>query len=88
VSQPVVIPGRTGSIETKDPDWMWTLGAIVSLIEEGFKSKAIPFSLREAVWNAIEGLSKAEELSRGDFDYRNAESEEKDIWSASINRIR
>ncbi len=88
VSQPVVIPGRTGSIETKDPDWMWTLGAIVSLIEEGFKSKAIPFSLREAVWNVIEGLSKAEELSRGDFDYRNAESQEKDIWSASINRVK
>ena len=72
VSQPVVIPGRTGIIETKDPDWMWTLVASVSFIGEGFKSKVIPFPLREAVWNVIEGLSKAEEPSRGDFDYRNA----------------
>ncbi|MGA8216890.1 MAG: hypothetical protein WB799_25120, partial [Candidatus Sulfotelmatobacter sp.] len=88
VSQPSVIPGRTDTINTRDPDWMWTLGAIVSLIEEGFKNKVIPFSLRKAVWSVLQALSEVEEPSRSDFDYRNPQSQERDSWSASINRVR
>ncbi len=88
VSQPVAIPGRSGGIHTKDPDWAWSLGAIVSLVEEGFKNKAISFSLRKNLWSILQVLSELDDASVSEYDYRNAESQDKDYWSASINRVK
>jgi hypothetical protein len=88
VSQPVAIPGRAGGINTKDPDWAWSLGAIVSLVDEGFKNKAIPFSLRQELWSILQVLSEVEQASAGDHDYRKAEAQDRDHWTASINRVK
>lgn len=88
VSQPVQIPGRTGgSIGTRDPDWSWTRQALVSLIDAGFRQKEIPFDVREVLWRVLSDLA-AEEDPDDRLDYRNQDSKDRDIWSASINRIR
>jgi hypothetical protein len=88
VSRPAAIPGRGGGIHTKDPDWTWSRAAIVSLVEEGFKNKAIPFSLRNNIWSVLQTLSEVQEASNGDYDYRNDESQDRDHWTASINRVK
>lgn len=88
VLQPVQMPGRTGGdIGSRDPDWNWTRHAIVSLIDAGFRQKEIPFDVREVLWKVIEALA-AEEEPDDRLDYRNQDSKDRDIWSASINRIR
>jgi len=86
VSQPIEIPGRIGSIGTRDPDWSWTRQAIVSFIEKGFRQKAIPFALRKELWQLIEALAGEEDPNT--LDYRNPDSLQRDVWSASINRVR
>jgi len=85
VSQQIDIPGRTGSIGTRDPDWSWTRQTIVSLIEKGFRQKAIPFVLRNELWQLIENFAGEEDSDR--LDYRNPDSEGQDVWSSSINRV-
>jgi len=88
VSRPVQIPDRTrGGIGTRDPDWSWTRQAIVSLIDAGFRQKEIPFEVREVLWKVLEGLAGDEDPDDR-LDYRNQDSKDRDVWSASINRIR
>ena len=84
VSQPREIPGRSGDPMRRDPDWNWTRGAIVSLIEQGFKSKTLLFSTRAEMWQLIEQLATEDDSTR--LDYRNPDSLQHDVWSASINR--
>jgi hypothetical protein len=86
VSQPIEIPGRTGDLWTKDPDWRWARQAIIGLIDEGFKHKVIPFELRNALWPILEALAEGDTF--GDIDYSEEDSQKRDIWSSSINRAR
>ena len=82
------MPGRNGGdIGSRDPDWSWTRHAIVSLIDAGFRQKEIPFDVRQVLWKVIEALAVEEEPDDR-LDYRNQDSKDRDIWSASINRIR
>ncbi|HET6840116.1 MAG TPA: hypothetical protein VFK06_00255 [Candidatus Angelobacter sp.] len=85
VRQPIEIPGRTGDHWTKDPDWGWARAAIVSLIEQGFREKAIPFALRETAWSIIAALVEAKEDIK-ELPYTDPDSQSKDIWSHSVNR--
>ena len=86
-SQPVQIPDRTGgSLGTRDPNWRWTRQAIVSLIDAGFRQKEIPFDVRGVLWKVLESLA-GEEDPDDYLDYRDEDSKDRDIWSASINRI-
>jgi hypothetical protein len=85
VKQPIEIPGRTGDHWTKDPDWGWARSASISLIEQGFKEKAIPFAVRSQVWTIIAGLAENKEGSK-EVPYTDPDSQNKDIWTHSVNR--
>jgi hypothetical protein len=85
IKQPIEIPGRTGGHWTKDPDWGWARSAIVSLFEQGFREKAIPFALRETVWSIIAALVENQEATKG-VPYSDPDSQSKDIWTHSVNR--
>ncbi len=85
IKQPIEIPGRTGDHWTKDPDWGWARSAIISLIEQGFKEKAIPFAVRTQVWNIIATLAESKEGSK-ELPYTDPDSQSKDIWTHSVNR--
>ncbi len=85
IKQPIEIPGRTGGHWTKDPDWGWARSAIVSLFEQGFREKAIPFALRETVWSIIAALAENQEATKG-VSYSDPDSQSKDIWTHSVNR--
>jgi hypothetical protein len=84
ISQPIKIPDRTGGHWTKDPDWGWARQAIIGLIEQGFKEKALPFAQRDIVWQVIKGLAEHDPADH--LDYRDPDSQSKDIWSFSVNR--
>jgi hypothetical protein len=85
VKQPIEIPGRTGDHWTKDPDWGWARSAIVSLFEQGFREKSIPFALRETVWDIIAALVQNQEATDR-IAYTDPDSQSKDIWTHSVNR--
>jgi hypothetical protein len=85
VKQSIEIPGRTGDHWTKDPDWGWARSAIVSLFEQGFREKSIPFALRETVWGIIAALVQNQEATDR-IAYTDPDSQSKDIWTHSVNR--
>lgn len=85
VTQPIEIPGRTGDHWTKDPDWGWSRSAIISLFEQGFREKAIPFASRIAVWSIIAALVDNQQTTQ-DIPYTDPDSQSKDIWTHSVNR--
>jgi hypothetical protein len=86
VSQPVDIPGRSGDVWSRDPDWRWARQAVIGLIDEGFKQKAIPFELRDEIRTILESLAAGD--SQGDLPFDDEESQKHDIWTASINRAK
>ena len=86
VCQPIEIPGRSGDLWTKDPDWRGARQAVIGLVDEGFKQKAIPFELRVVLWAVLEALAEGDDF--WNLAYNDEDSQKKDIWSASINRAK
>jgi hypothetical protein len=87
VSQPIEIPGRTGDHWTRDPDWRWARNAVIDLVEEGFKQKAIRIDLRSVLWSVLEALSEGDD-EQEDLCYDDEDSQDRDIWTSSINRTK
>lgn len=63
--QPREIPGRSGRLGDRDPDWGWTRKAIASLVADGLEEGAGTFrhEHREDVWAVIVALLKDPEPS-------------------------
>lgn len=85
--QPCEIPGRTGHVMDKDPDWSWTRRTVGSIVSRGLNTNSISFELRENIWKIIEPLTEdpnptpAEEHTKdGDFV--------DDAYTLSINTTR
>ncbi|HEV2990199.1 MAG TPA: hypothetical protein VG759_17275 [Candidatus Angelobacter sp.] len=58
-SQPREIPGRTGDLVIKDPDWGWTRDAIIDLLNAGFGEDAVrfPIDTRSSIWQVLRPLA-------------------------------
>jgi len=59
VGQPREIPGRTGGLMDRDPDWGWTRRSILNLIEEslGEDDGSLRLEHRERVWRVLRPLT-------------------------------
>jgi hypothetical protein len=60
VQQPRNVTIQAGGLMDRDPDWGWARKEIADLLSSGLEAKtaAIPFNLREAVWQALEPLTQ------------------------------
>jgi hypothetical protein len=85
--QPREIPGRTGGLTDRDPDWGWTRSTIAKLVSSGFESDTIPFDLRREVWDVIECLTRDPNPTPAD-EARYLSGENDDPSSLSINTTR
>ncbi len=85
VNQPREIPGRTGGPMVADPDWGWTRGAVIDLLDAGFKDKPgnLAYDHRESVWIILLRLTNDPNPSAADES-----GESFDPFALSINSTR
>jgi len=57
IDQPREIPERKGKYMDIDPDWGWTRKTIADMFSVAFESDAIPFDLRNVVWEVLKPIT-------------------------------
>jgi hypothetical protein len=87
-AQPVEIQASTDANDWDGPDRGWhpTRFAIVDMLEDAFKTNALPVELGDLAWKVIDTLSDDEDSECLAYDEK--ESQEKDVWSYSLNTLR
>ena len=69
-----------------DRGWHATRFAIVDMLEDALKTNALPPELGDLAWKLIDTLSDDEDSEC--LAYDEAESQEKDVWTYSLNTLR
>ena len=87
MSQPRIIPGRTGGLFDRDPGWTWTRGAIVRLLAAGFESDTLAIELRPQAWAILRELTEDPDPTPED-EAKCLGQPNSDPHSLSINTIR
>lgn len=87
ISQPRIIPGRTGGLFDRDAGWAWTRGAIVRLLATGFETDTVPFELRAEAWSVLAELAEDPDPTPED-EAQFLEQPNSDPQSLSMNTIR
>jgi hypothetical protein len=86
--QPAAAQTENSDNDWDGPDRGWHPArfAIVDMLEESFKMNALPVELGDSAWRLIDQLSDDRDSECVAYD--NESSQEKDVWSYSLNTLR
>jgi hypothetical protein len=85
--QPLDVPTETNESywDAPDSDWYPTRFAIVDILEDALRKDLLPRSEQNTAWKLIDILANDETEC---LDYRDSASQEKDVWTYSLNTLR
>ncbi|WP_433970222.1 hypothetical protein [Tunturiibacter gelidiferens] len=85
--QPLDVAAETneGYWDAPDSGWHPTRFAIIDILEDALQKDLLPFPEQKTAWQLIDTLANDETEC---LDYRDEASQEKDVWTYSLNTLR